>query len=178
MMDDKSSSRKIVLIGLDNAGKTCIARALRGLRDLGDYCDLESTFGQDIKRTSVGGYKIALWDLGGQVDNRRSHIEEFDLKIQNADKIIFVVDIQERERYNEAIDYFSKILELLEDESSFPEILLLLHKYDYSIMEEEEYSKSNLRKSIVQPIREKIPDQINFSVYKTLISAEFTKIEF
>lgn len=178
MMDNVNNSRKIVLVGLDNAGKTCIARALRGLRDLDDFCDLEPTFGEEIKNTSVGGSAIALWDLGGQVENRRSHIEEFDFKIQNADKIIFVVDIQNKTRYDEAIEYFGEILKLLNNKKCSPEILLLLHKYDYSIMEREEYNKSNLRELIVQPIRKKLPNGIKFTVYKTLISAEFTKIAF
>ena len=52
---------RILVLGLDNAGKTTILKALSNE----DISTITPTHGFNIKNLSHEGYKLNVWDVGG-----------------------------------------------------------------------------------------------------------------
>lgn len=55
---------RILLLGLDNAGKTSILKRLAGEQD--QIMDLKPTQGFNVKSIQQKDFKIHVWDIGGQ----------------------------------------------------------------------------------------------------------------
>ena len=58
----KEKEIRILLVGLDNAGKTTIVKRLCG----DDISTVSPTLGFQIKTVHRGGYALNIWDVGGQ----------------------------------------------------------------------------------------------------------------
>lgn len=85
---------RILILGLDNAGKTTI---LRKLSDE-DITTTTPTQGFNIKSVLHAGFKLNVWDIGGQKTIRpywRNYYE-------NTELLIYVVDASDRKRIDEA----------------------------------------------------------------------------
>lgn len=86
----KASQARVLLLGLDNAGKsTLVARALG--RDLQE---VHPTFGFQIETLQHGGLTLNVWDVGGQQSLRpywHNYFEKTDL-------LMWVVDATALER--------------------------------------------------------------------------------
>ena len=83
-----------MILGLDNAGKTTI---LRKLSDE-DITTTTPTQGFNIKSVLHSGFKLNVWDIGGQKTIRpywRNYYE-------NTEALIYVVDAADRKRIDEA----------------------------------------------------------------------------
>mmetsp|Transcript_23922 Transcript_23922/g.60936 ORF Transcript_23922/g.60936 Transcript_23922/m.60936 type:complete len:187 (-) Transcript_23922:304-864(-) len=80
----KEKEMRILMVGLDNAGKTTIVKRLNGE----DITTISPTLGFNIKTMSFRGYKLNIWDVGGQKTLRpywRNYFEK-------TDGLIWVVD--------------------------------------------------------------------------------------
>jgi ADP-ribosylation factor-like protein 2 len=89
-MKQKEKEVRILVLGLDNAGKTTIVR-----RMCGDSIDtVEPTLGFQIKTLQHQGYHLNLWDVGGQKSIRAYWRNYFE----STDGLIFVVDSADRMR--------------------------------------------------------------------------------
>ena len=92
----KSKSVRVVMIGLDNAGKTTICKRIK-LGDVDFFSGGNTTvptIGFNVDEVNFGGSKLVIWDIGGQKKIRdlwRHYYNETDC-------IIFVVDASDRER--------------------------------------------------------------------------------
>ena len=76
---------KIVILGLDNSGKTAIFDKLTGI----DRGELISTKGDTTEKIEYeNGFKIDLWEIGGSREVRPYWKNYF----KNIDGIIYVVD--------------------------------------------------------------------------------------
>tara|TARA_B110000971_G_C19721284_1_gene368722 strand:+ start:281 stop:517 length:237 start_codon:yes stop_codon:yes gene_type:complete len=53
---------RVLILGLDNAGKTTILRKFNGQ----DISTIEPTLGFDIKTLEHRGFRLNCWDVGGQ----------------------------------------------------------------------------------------------------------------
>ncbi len=58
---------KILLLGLDNAGKTTILRKISNEQ----IDSIEPTKGFNVKTLCVENFKLNMWDLGGQKEIRQ-----------------------------------------------------------------------------------------------------------
>ena len=60
----KSSEKelRLLMVGLDNAGKTTIVKRINGE----DVSTISPTLGFNIKTMSFLGYRLNIWDVGGQ----------------------------------------------------------------------------------------------------------------
>ena len=74
----------ILLLGLDNAGKTTILKQLANE----DITTIMPTQGFNIKSLQHEGFKLNVWDIGGQKSIRtywRNYFDQTDALVINAD---------------------------------------------------------------------------------------------
>ena len=84
---------RILLIGLDNAGKTSILKTLASQ----DVTQVSPTHGFNLKTIKTEGFSLFLWDIGGQKFIRPYWEDYYD----NTDFIVYVVDSTDRKRFGE-----------------------------------------------------------------------------
>ena len=92
--------KRVVLLGLDNAGKTtCVYRLL-----LGRKVDTVPTIGFNSEEVRHGRCNFVMWDIGGQAKIRKL----WRHYVESADALVFVVDAQDRARLREARAAFKR----------------------------------------------------------------------
>jgi ADP-ribosylation factor-like protein 3 len=84
---------RILILGLDNAGKTSI---LRKLSDE-DPTQTQPTQGFNIKSVDCEGFKLNMWDIGGKKAIRAYWPNYFD----EVDCLVYVVDAADKRRLEE-----------------------------------------------------------------------------
>ena len=122
---------RILVLGLDNAGKTTI---LKKLSDE-DPTNTTPTQGFNIKSLQQDGFKLNVWDIGGQKAIRPYWKNYY----KNTDSLVFVVDSADKRRLKEAAEQLKSIL--VEPELAGVPLLVFANKQDLlSAMEAEEVS--------------------------------------
>jgi len=117
----KSESEvRILMLGLDNSGKTSI---LKRLSDE-DITHIMPTQGFNIKSLLHEGFKLNVWDIGGQKTIRPYWKNYFE----NTDAMIYVVDSSDRRRLEEAGEELQELL--AEDKLGGIPILIFANKQD------------------------------------------------
>jgi len=101
--NDKTN--KILMLGLDNAGKTTILHKLK----FNIYTPTLPTIGFNVEQVDYKNIHMLVWDIGGQTTIRRLWKHHFD----HTDAIIFVIDASDTERM---VDAKEEIDSLMEDE--------------------------------------------------------------
>ena len=101
----KLPNRNILILGLDNAGKSTLLEMIKSLysHNLFQPENIRPTVGQNIGRIEVGEtvrMVLAFWDLGGQESLRKIWEEYY----RESDALIFVVDATDRGRIEECKD--------------------------------------------------------------------------
>ncbi|KAL5285081.1 ARL3 family protein [Megaselia abdita] len=96
---------RILLIGLDNAGKTTLLKQLASE----EVTQVTPTAGFNIKSVAAEGFKLNVWDIGGQ-DKIRAYWRNY---FENTDMLIYVIDCTDRNRLSETGD---ELLSILSDE--------------------------------------------------------------
>merc|ERR1712146_52778 len=111
---------RILMVGLDAAGKTTILYKLK----LGEVVTTIPTIGFNVETVEYKNISFTVWDVGGQ-DKIRPLWRHY---YQNTQGIIFVVDSNDRERVGEAKDELNRMLS--EDELRDGVLLVLSNKSD------------------------------------------------
>lgn len=83
---------KIIIVGLNNAGKTTILYKLH----LGEVVVTQPTIGSNVEEINYKNVKFQVWDLGGQEKLRPS----WSTYYAETNAVIMVIDSSERERVN------------------------------------------------------------------------------
>merc|ERR1719428_1994549 len=112
--------RRIVMVGLDAAGKTTVLYKLK----LGEVQATIPTIGFNVETVEYKNISFTVWDIGGQ-DRIRKLWRHYYLGTHG---IIFVVDSNDRDRIEDAREELSKMLG--EDELSDAVVLVLANKQD------------------------------------------------
>lgn len=115
-----SREMRILILGLDGAGKTTILYRLQG----GEVVTTIPTIGFNVEQVSHRNIKLQVWDLGGQTSIR----PYWRCYYTNTDAIIYVVDSADRERIQ--ISRQELILMLEEEELKKSILLVLANKQD------------------------------------------------
>ncbi|MCK4382523.1 MAG: 50S ribosome-binding GTPase, partial [Candidatus Lokiarchaeota archaeon] len=124
--------KKLLMIGLDNGGKTSILAVLQDKFSI--IKSLLPTRGVKREKLDFFGYPILSWDLGGQVQYREKlYFNRPELFFTEADLILYVIDTQDSDRFAETANYFRQVLKVLKDLDEFPPILVVLSKSDQDI---------------------------------------------
>ncbi|BGP23729.1 ADP-ribosylation factor-like protein 2 [Rhodotorula toruloides] len=101
----KEKQVRILMLGLDNAGKTTICKAILGE----DVDEVSPTLGFNIRTIVHQGFSLNVWDIGGQTSLRpywRNYFEQ-------TDAVVWVVDSSDRARME---DCRRELHELLKEE--------------------------------------------------------------
>eukprot|EP01114_Cavostelium_apophysatum_P001177 TRINITY_DN10_c0_g2_i1.p1 TRINITY_DN10_c0_g2~~TRINITY_DN10_c0_g2_i1.p1 ORF type:complete len:180 (-),score=40.88 TRINITY_DN10_c0_g2_i1:103-642(-) len=115
-----SKEMRILMVGLDAAGKTTILYKLK----LGEIVTTIPTIGFNVETVEYKNINFTVWDVGGQDKIRPLWRHYF----QNTQGLIFVVDSNDRERAGEAAEELSKMLS--EDELRDAALLVFANKQD------------------------------------------------
>lgn len=111
---------RILVLGLDNSGKTTI---LKKLSDE-DITHIMPTQGFNIKSLMRDGFKLNVWDIGGQKTIRPFWRNYFD----QVDALIYVIDSADRKRVDETGIELRQLLE--EEKLSHVPLLIMANKMD------------------------------------------------
>eukprot|EP00929_Paragymnodinium_shiwhaense_P123744 TRINITY_DN979_c0_g1_i2.p1 TRINITY_DN979_c0_g1~~TRINITY_DN979_c0_g1_i2.p1 ORF type:complete len:187 (+),score=41.98 TRINITY_DN979_c0_g1_i2:234-794(+) len=111
---------KIVMVGLDAAGKTTILYKLR----LGEVITTIPTIGFNVESVQYKNISFQVWDIGGQDKIRRLWHHYYT----NTDGVIFVVDSGDRERVAEAAKELHAVIG--DDEMRGAALLVFANKQD------------------------------------------------
>ncbi|RZF47530.1 hypothetical protein LSTR_LSTR009066 [Laodelphax striatellus] len=117
-MKQKEKEIRILMLGLDNAGKTTILKRFNG-----EPIDtISPTLGFNIKTLEHRGYKLNVWDVGGQ-KSLRSYWRNY---FESTDGLIWVVDSADKRRLH---DCGNELHKLLQEEASAT-LLVFANKQD------------------------------------------------
>mmetsp|Transcript_29654 Transcript_29654/g.30057 ORF Transcript_29654/g.30057 Transcript_29654/m.30057 type:complete len:186 (-) Transcript_29654:318-875(-) len=125
---------RILVLGLDNSGKTTILKKLSEE----DIAHIMPTQGFNIKSLVHDGFKLNVWDIGGQKSIRPYWRNYFD----QTDALIYVIDSADRRRVEETGVELHSLLE--EDRLSTVPLLVLANKQDLINAESHEDITTNL----------------------------------
>lgn len=125
---------KIIISGLDAAGKTSIMTALDKKYDFQkDIMELKPTIKVEYNRTTFLGNLVNFWDMGGQAKYRNLYQKRKDVYFDGTNLILYIIDIQDEGRFEESLAYLDMVLSFfLENELDIP-LIVALHKYDPDI---------------------------------------------
>lgn len=123
---------KIVFLGLDFAGKTSILKILEG--SYSGLDQIKPTKGTNRTQWEILGFNIITWDLGGQKQYRDEYLANYEQVLDETNLLIFVLDMQDGDRFNEAGAYFDDILNALDTLNIKCPLILCLHKSDPDIV--------------------------------------------
>lgn len=175
-METVSSNKKpnkIVIFGLDNCGKTSISLILQRKNILSFFTSLSPTRDYDTQlfKDKNSDSEFVIWDLGGQEQHRDKHLKNLLSEYMvGTNKLIFVIDIQDIERYDLALDYLNKVILELKSGKVKVRISIFLHKFDSGIDLDEE-----LISGLKHKIEEIISNDFEYKMYTTSIYAAFRR---
>jgi len=111
---------RILVLGLDNSGKTTILKKLSEE----DISHIMPTQGFNIKSLVHDGFKLNVWDIGGQKTIRPYWSNYFD----SSDSLIYVIDSSDRRRLEESGMELNELLQ--EDKLANIPLLIFANKQD------------------------------------------------
>ena len=111
---------RILVLRLDNSGKTTILKKMSGE----DIDHIMPTQGFNIKSLTQAGFKLNVWDIGGQRTIRPYWRNYFE----NTDALVYVIDSADKNRLIEAKDELVKLVK--EEGLCGVSVLVFLNKQD------------------------------------------------
>eukprot|EP00003_Mantamonas_plastica_P004293 TRINITY_DN133_c0_g1_i2.p1 TRINITY_DN133_c0_g1~~TRINITY_DN133_c0_g1_i2.p1 ORF type:complete len:202 (-),score=69.40 TRINITY_DN133_c0_g1_i2:20-604(-) len=115
------ASGTLLLLGLDNAGKTTLMGMLKN-DSLGEHIP---TYNPTAEELTVGKINFTAWDLGGHKQARKIWGDYY----AQADGIVYLVDSAEPERFEESREALNGLLSSKQLSSDIP-VLILGNKID------------------------------------------------
>lgn len=98
-----SREMRVVMLGLDAAGKTTILYKLH----IGEVLSTVPTIGFNVEKVQYKNVIFTVWDVGGQEKLRPLWRHYFN----NTDALIYVVDCCDRDRVEKAASEFKQIID-------------------------------------------------------------------
>ncbi|MHA1265062.1 MAG: ADP-ribosylation factor-like protein [Candidatus Helarchaeota archaeon] len=122
--------KKVVIAGLDNAGKTALLKSIKKEVGFADLSGLKPTKGANRGEIFLQDQQLFILELGGQEEFRKFYIDQPDRFFLETDIIVYLIDVQDDARYLESIEYLAQILRTLEYLQETPDFIILFHKFD------------------------------------------------
>ena len=167
--DSKENQVKILLLGLDNSGKTSILTCLKGIKNISAFNALRPTRGAYWEDFEALNKSYVVVDLGGQKGFRDGYLNDFGNLLAGTSKIIYVIDVQDTNRYDEALEYMNRVINQLEKPNDI-DFSIFLHKFDSDFV----VDKMDIDK-LTKKIKRVVRPNFIYSLHKTSIYAIFEK---
>merc|ERR1712187_566443 len=119
-MKAQEKEARILMLGLDNAGKTTILKKLSEE----DISHVMPTQGFNVKSLLHEGFKLNVWDIGGQKTIRPYWSNYFDA----SDLLVYVIDSSDERRLEESGTELKELL--AEDKLANVPLLIFANKQD------------------------------------------------
>jgi ADP-ribosylation factor-like protein 2 len=116
----KEKEVRVLVLGLDNAGKTTVIKKFCGE----DISTISPTLGFQIQTLEYRGFRLNVWDVGGQ-KTIRSYWRNY---FEQTDGLIWVVDSADRRRLRDCRDELAALLG--QEKLAGATILVLANKQD------------------------------------------------
>ena len=148
--------KKIILIGLSNAGKTCIYERVFEGKTPWELLHSAATKGIAYREYEVGKMtKPMIWDLGGQ----QQYLDEYhnvlkDNIFRKASILLYVIDVTDTDRYEDARSEFEWSVNQILTFNPEAVINVFFHKID--LVHEQDAVVAYLKKLLSQNISHKI----------------------
>lgn len=126
----ETQAQKVLVAGLDAAGKTSLLSKFGGRLGISDMIATHPTKGVVRMKFGTSNLSLFIWDLGGQEEYRERYLNNPEQYFVQLDLLIYVIDIQDPERFEESLEYLDNILDSLVMLEESPYVLLFIHKYD------------------------------------------------
>ncbi|MHA1719947.1 MAG: ADP-ribosylation factor-like protein [Promethearchaeota archaeon] len=127
--------KKIVFFGLNNAGKTSLLTALS--EKYSTIKEILPTRGLSRQQTNIFGYQVSSYDMGGQEEYRKNYFEKADMYFSETDILVYCIDIQDKDRYDESLEYLKKILDTYKKYNLSMPVLIAFTKFDPDLINDE-----------------------------------------
>lgn len=129
---------KVIISGLDNAGKTSILTALDKKYDFQkDIMELKPTIRVEYHKMNFLTTLVNFWDMGGQEIYREIYQKNQEVYFDGTDLLIYVIDIQDPNRFENSLEYLNSILQFFKDSDMNVPIIVTFHKYDPDLRNDE-----------------------------------------
>ena len=96
----RTSPKKVLMVGLDNAGKTTILYRFKEKGIAAQTVTTIPTIGFNVENIKIGNVTITMWDIGGQKKIRTM----WEFYTQGLAGIVYVIDIEDSARWENAVD--------------------------------------------------------------------------
>ncbi|MHA1460300.1 MAG: ADP-ribosylation factor-like protein [Promethearchaeota archaeon] len=165
---------KILMTGLDRAGKTSFLHAVKKR-----YSEIIKTLPtKGVARSEEKIFEeqnstLSVWDLGGQKTYREKFLEQRKVYLYNVDLLFYFIDVQDFSRINESVDLFSKVIDSLIELEEFPPIVVCLNKCDPDVKKSKDV-RANINK-IIEKINE-ISERFFIKIFETSIFDGFSLV--
>ncbi len=126
----ETQAQKVLVAGLDAAGKTSLLSKFGGRLGISDMIATHPTKGVVRMKFGTSNLSLFIWDLGGQEEYRERYLNNPEQYFVQLDLLIYVIDVQDPERFEESLEYLDNILDSLVMLEESPYVLLFIHKYD------------------------------------------------
>ncbi len=172
----EKKEQKVAVVGLDNAGKTAILSKFGGRLGINDLALIKPTKGVEHRHIKTDVLDLYIWDFGGQKIFRDRYLKNPEKYFLQVDLLMFVIDVQDSERFEEFFDYFEKVLDIIITLEETPYLLVFIHKYDPDIKSKPdillnvEFLKENLKE-----VFEKKNYEFDYEIYLTSIFSLISK---
>lgn len=129
----KIEGQKVLVAGLDEAGKTATLSKFGGRLGIRETIATHPTRGVVRMKFGSTNLNLILWDLGGQEEYRQRYLSNPEQYFIQLDLLLYVIDVQNPERFDESLEYLDKILNSITMLEEKPYVLIFIHKFDPDI---------------------------------------------
>jgi len=119
-LSSSKTKTKILMLGLDGAGKTTVLYKLQ----LGEYLSTVPTVGFNVESIEYKNLTMTIWDVGGQTSIRKLWKHYFT----GAHAIVYVIDSSDKERLDLAKEELYGLMN--DEELREAKLLVLANKMD------------------------------------------------
>ena len=171
---ESKEKKKILIMGLDNSGKSSIILTqYKKDVNLLTFFSLRPTRGCVRSEIEDKDKLIVLWDFGGQEKYRERHMQHLLEVLEEANELLYILDIQDKERLDEALAYYDDIIHFVHLLEVKPKIILYLHKWDPNLDKVDPSITDEFAAEVCKKFADRTTNGIEFAVRKSAIYAIF-----
>jgi small GTP-binding protein len=168
----KSNEFKLVIAGLDNAGKSSALIALRQKYNFYERVkNLKPTIKIDYSSFKfLKTFRINFWDMGGQKKFRKIYINN-PIYFEDTDYIYYLIDIQDEFKFEETVEYLHELLDIYRNLSYSNEVIICFNKFDPQFKNNQEFlDRANMIKNLIKSQNKDIKFEFYYTSYYDISS--------